>query len=96
MVVPVLDDDATAVRRKRLLFRAVRRGTRESDAVIGGFAKRHLHDFDPDQLDQFERLLERSDPELLGWIVGMQPIPPEFDGSVMALLKEFKNTLARS
>ena len=81
-------------RRKRLMFRAVRRGTRESDAVVGGFAQRYLEGMDETQLARFEALLERNDPELLGWVTGLHPVPPEFDHDVMALLKEFKNTLS--
>ena len=86
-------DDPFDPRRKRLLFRAVRRGTRESDAVIGGFAVNHIDGLDDQQLERFEALLERNDPELLGWITGMHPVPPEFDHDVMKLLKKFKNTI---
>lgn len=86
--------ESLELRRKRLMFRAVRRGTRESDAVIGGFAQRYLNGMDDAQLEKFEALLERNDPELLGWVTGLHPVPPEFDHDVMALLKSFKNTLS--
>lgn len=85
--------DDLETRRKRLLFRSVRRGTKESDLVIGGFARRHVGGFDAAQLERFEALLECNDPELLGWVVGLELVPPEFDHDVMALLKNFKNTL---
>ena len=78
-------------RRKRLLFRSLRRGTKESDLVIGGFAKAHLEAMNEAQLERFEALLECSDPEVLGWVIGRQPVPAEFDTDVMAMLMAFKH-----
>lgn len=80
-------------RRKRLLFRSLRRGTKESDLVIGGFAKVYLETMNEAQLDSFESLLERSDPEVLGWVIGQDPVPAEFDTDVMAMLMAFKLSL---
>lgn len=80
-------------RRKRILFRSLRRGTKESDLVIGGFARSVLTDMDRAQLDALEALLERPDPEVLGWVIGLRPVPPEFDTDVMAMLRAYRSTL---
>lgn len=80
-------------RRKRLLFRSLRRGTKESDLVIGGFAQAHLETMNEAQLDHFEALLERSDPEVLAWVIGQEPVPAAFDTDVMAMLMAFKHAL---
>lgn len=80
-------------RRKRILFRSLRRGTRESDLVIGGFARSALKDLDGAQLDALEALLDRPDPEVLGWAIGLRPVPPEFDTDVMAMLRAYKSAL---
>ena len=80
-------------RRKRILFRSLRRGTKESDLVIGGFARSALKDLDGAQLDALEALLDRPDPEVLGWVIGLRPAPPEFDTDVMAMLRTYKSTL---
>ena len=80
-------------RRKRILFRSLRRGTKESDLVIGGFARTALAELDGAQLDALETLLDRPDPELLGWVIGLQPVPAEFDTDVMAMLKAYKGAL---
>ena len=80
-------------RRKRLLFRSLRRGTKESDLVVGGFAKAHLQDMSEDQLDRFEALLDLPDQDLLGWIIGQAPIPRDFDHDVMAMMCAFKQSL---
>ena len=86
--------DDLARRRKRLLFRSIRRGTRESDFIVGGFARRHVDGMDAEQIARFEALLEQSDPELMAWITGARPVPAEWDSDVMHLLQNFKNTLS--
>lgn len=84
------------LRRKRIRFRAVRRGTKESDAILGGFAERHLHALNPGQLDGLEALLDRNDPEILGWLAGTETPPPEIDREILAMLVAFKRGLAPS
>jgi antitoxin CptB len=84
--------DDSETRRKRLLFRAWHRGTRETDLLLGSFAESHLGGFDAAQLDRFETLLELDDPSLFDWIVGRSPPPPEHDSDVMRLLLSFKYT----
>ena len=86
-------DRVLDARRKRILFRSLRRGTRESDLVIGGFARTTLKTLDGAQLDALEALLDRPDPELLGWVIGLRPVPPEFDTDVMAMLRAYKSAL---
>ncbi|MBM3487183.1 MAG: succinate dehydrogenase assembly factor 2 [Alphaproteobacteria bacterium] len=88
--------DSLEARRKRAVFRSMRRGTRESDIVLGGFARHHLGALDPAQIDRFEALLERNDNELLSWIGGWEKVPAEFDHDVMALLRRYRDTLERS
>ncbi|MCI0430563.1 MAG: succinate dehydrogenase assembly factor 2 [Rhodospirillales bacterium] len=80
-------EDSIEIRRKRLRFRAWHRGTRETDLLFGSFADRHLAVLEEVQLDRFERLLENSDPELYAWVTGQEPVPPEHDHDVMALLR---------
>jgi antitoxin CptB len=84
--------DDLETRRKRLLFRAWHRGTRESDLILGSFAEAHLAGFDPAQLDRFEALLGVDDPTLFDWIVGRAAPPPDRDSDVLRLLLRFKYT----
>lgn len=85
--------DTHEQQRKRLMFRSQRRGTKESDLVIGGFARSHLAEMDGDQLDRFEALLAREDPDILGWIIELQVPPSEFDTDVLNMLRNFKNAM---
>ncbi len=83
-------------RLKRLLWRAGRRGFKEADLVLGGFAEAHLSEMNAGELDEFERLLEIPDQELFPVLIGRQPTPPDWDGPVMRriqTLAHFKDTL---
>ncbi len=73
-------------RRQRLKFRSWHRGTREMDLLLGSFADAHLAQFTSLQLDQYEDLLEQSDPDLYNWITGTENIPSECDNDVTRLL----------
>ncbi len=88
--------DDLDTQRKRLYFRSIRRGTKESDWVIGGFAAASLAAMDARRLDQFEALLERNDPEVLSWIVGLVDPPTEFDTEVLDALRNFKNHMPQN
>lgn len=70
-------------RRKRLLYRSTHRGMKETDLLLGRFAAANLPTLTEDQLDDFERLMDQPDNDLMNWILGRQPVPPEYDTDVM-------------
>ncbi len=74
-------------RRKKLQFRAWRRGFREIDLILGKFADRNLAELDAAALDAFERLLDAPDQEVYAWIVGQAPAPPKHDTPVLAAIR---------
>jgi antitoxin CptB len=80
-------------RRKKLRFRAWRRGFREIDLILGGFADRRLAELDPAGLDAFERLLEAPDQEVYLWITGQAPAPPDYDTPTLALIRAFRSEM---
>ena len=82
--------EADDVRIKRLLYRSSYTGTKETDVLLGQFASRHLSELSPELLDQYEALIENSEPDLFMWISGRKPVPAEWDTEVMALLKNFR------
>tara|TARA_B110000438_G_C15370453_1_gene460312 strand:- start:99 stop:362 length:264 start_codon:yes stop_codon:yes gene_type:complete len=79
--------------RRKLRFRSLRRGTKESDMVIGGFAQEHLHDLDEAQLADFEALLDENDQDVLSWIIDMKPPPVGFNTAILLMLKNFKKKI---
>ncbi|MEM6490873.1 MAG: succinate dehydrogenase assembly factor 2 [Pseudomonadota bacterium] len=66
-----------ADRRKKLMFRATHRGTRENDILIGQFAAAQLDRLDADGLDRFERFLAEADQDLLDWHQRRRPLPDD-------------------
>jgi len=77
------------VRRRKLLFRAWRRGVREMDLIMGRFADAHIETFDEAGLDDFERLIEAPNASLYAWVVGAEAIPANYDTAVLASLRSF-------
>lgn len=63
------------IRRKRLKIRAWRRGIKEMDLLIGGYADDHLATMDDAQLDEFEQLMDEHDQDLLAYATGLKPVP---------------------
>jgi antitoxin CptB len=80
-------------RRRRLLFRAWRRGVREMDLIVGRFADAHIDKFDATELDQFEQLIEVPNAELYAWIVGNEAAPREHDSQVLRQMMAFHNRI---
>lgn len=78
--------------RRRLIYRASYTGMKETDLLLGQFAKRHLPDLDRAGLVEFEALLDAGDPSIFAWVRGDEEVPEIYDGPVLALIKEFQVT----
>lgn len=78
--------DADPYRRK-LHFRAHHRGTREADALVGGFFDHHSARWGEAEFAWFQRLLDEQDVDILAWALGTQATDPAFDGPMMDDLK---------
>jgi antitoxin CptB len=85
-----MDSDLHNNRLKKLKFRAGHRGFVEADLILSPFAEQRVAQMDAVTLDAFEQLLDQPDQDLYGWIVGLKPIPPEFDTALMAELRAFR------
>ena len=77
------------VRQRRLLFRAWRRGVRETDLIVGRFADAYIEKLDDGALDDFERLIEVPNASLYAWVVGSEAVPPDYDTAVLRDLIAF-------
>lgn len=77
-------------RRKKLKFRAWRRGFREMDLLMGSFADAHIDSFGEAELDEFERLLNVPDWEVYAWLIGQQDVPEDQTGPVLDQLIAFR------
>ncbi|MAK61912.1 MAG: succinate dehydrogenase assembly factor 2 [Ponticaulis sp.] len=77
-------------RRRKLHFRAWRRGIRELDLIFGSFSDAHMANLTDSDLDEFERLLDVPDLKLYDWITGTAETPAEYQSNVLDQLKQFK------
>lgn len=85
-ITPTPDDVA---RRRRLLFRAWHRGTREMDLVMGRYADAHAMSMPAPDIDTFEALMEAPDPEVFAWITGAKATPANFDTPLLQQIRAF-------
>jgi antitoxin CptB len=74
-------------RRRRLLYRATRRGTYENDILLGGFVQRHIDEMSESELAELEALLEAPENELADWLTGRLPVPPEADTPLLRRIR---------
>lgn len=68
---------STEAQLKRIQWRC-RRGTRELDALLGGWLERHGLGGDAMTLQAFDALLDQQDPDLWDWLMGNAE-PPRAD-----------------
>jgi len=87
MTIASSDGGSSEARRKRLLFRAQRRGFKEADLIFGTYAAEALSRLSEAELDQFEALLEAPDQEVYAWLKGDCAVPPQFDTPVFAEMR---------
>ncbi|MGW9328908.1 FAD assembly factor SdhE [Bosea sp. NPDC055594] len=78
-------------RRRKILFRAWHRGMRETDLIMGRFADAEIGGLSEADLDEFERLIEVLDRDLLSWITGEAEVPENYDSVLFRRLKAFHN-----
>lgn len=73
-------------RIKRLIYRSSYTGMRETDRVLGGFAREFLPQMDDAGLDSWEDLLSHGDPNIWAWVSGQAPIPDDVENPCLAAL----------
>jgi len=80
----------SAMRLRRLRYRAWHRGTKEMDLMLGPYADARLEGMGREELDRFETLLEEADTDLLKWLMGQEPTPADADQDLLADLLKFR------
>ena len=76
-----------ATRLKRLRMRAWRRGIKEMDLILGGYADAALDGLDAAGLDRFEAALAENDHDLLAWVTG-RDAPPARHAALIGELRD--------
>ena len=84
---PVLSD-----RGRRLIYQASYTGMKETDLLLGHFAKSYLADLSDDDLTDFENLLAAGDHWIYAWVTGNEAVPDAYNTPVFKLIKNFKDS----
>jgi antitoxin CptB len=84
---PVLSD-----RVRRLIYQASYTGMKETDLLLGHFAKSYLADLSDDDLTDFENLLAAGDHLIYAWVTGNEAVPDAYNTPVFKLIKNFKDS----
>jgi antitoxin CptB len=71
-----------------LHYRAHHRGTREADAMVGGFFDQCSAEWGEAEYEWFERLIDEEDVDIMAWALGTAPPDPAFAGPLMDQLMQ--------
>lgn len=78
------------IRRRRILYRAAHRGTKEMDWLLGRFAEAEVVGMNEKELEAFEQFLALPDPEIHAWLMTPGVAQPNgFAGELVIRLKQF-------
>jgi antitoxin CptB len=73
--------------RRKLHFRAHHRGTREADAIVGGFFDAASANWSAADIAWFERLIDEQDADIIGWAMGTIAVPDDFVGPMIDAMR---------
>ena len=75
---------------KKLLYQSCNRGCKETDLIIGQFARQHLDKMSDNDLQIFEKILHFSDADIYDWYTKKKPLPPQNSSAIMTQILEFE------
>lgn len=87
-------DETSEARLRRLRMRSWRRGTKEMDLILGGFADSGLGALGEAELALYEALLAENDHDLYQWVAGAQPAPERFAALIGTIAAPHRRPLA--
>ena len=76
--------------KKKIIYRATYRGTKEMDTLISSFTKKIINDLNGDELISLSNLLDIDDENLYKLNQGLSTTVDIEENKVSKLLKEFK------
>lgn len=77
---------SSATLRKQLIYRSVHRGCKETDFLIGEFAKAKLHEIS--DLEKFGRFLEEDDMLIYDWILAKVEVDEDYQ-EIVSKIRQF-------
>lgn len=77
---------------KKLLYQSCNRGCKETDLIMGEFAKENLDSMSDAELELFSIILQLSDADIYDWYTKKRPVPKENINPVLINLLNFVPT----
>jgi antitoxin CptB len=74
---------------KKLLYQSANRGCKETDILVGNFAKINLEKMTNQELEIFSDILQLQDADIYDWYTQKKPLPKEHDSLIMQQLLNF-------
>lgn len=76
-------------RRRRALYRATHRGSKEVDFLLGRFAQQSIESMSEDEIEILERLIDAPDPEIAASFYEGQTLGETALDAMMERLRRF-------
>lgn len=80
-------DEPRETRVKRLKLRSIRRGIKEMDLILGGFADKGLAALSDSDLALYDEMLSESDHDLYAWASEQVAAPDRFAGLMRHIMQ---------
>lgn len=84
-----MNKDQRKIFEKKLLYKSCYRGSKETDLIIGEFAKQNIEQMSNQDLKDFNELLDLSDGDIYDWYMGKKPIPNQLKSNILLKLMKF-------
>jgi antitoxin CptB len=76
--------------KKKLIYRSFYRGTKEMDILLSNFVKKHVHNFNENELQELDKILDLEDEVIYNFYKKGGIDSPIKDSKILVMLKNFK------
>ncbi|XGA08019.1 MAG: succinate dehydrogenase assembly factor 2 [Wolbachia endosymbiont of Xenopsylla cheopis] len=78
--------------RKKLLYRSLHRGCKETDILLGRFAAKFIDHFSDYELGEYEKIVDLDDHELYCYITSKQAVPISLNSNIISSIIKFNSS----
>jgi antitoxin CptB len=75
---------------KKLLYQSCNRGCKETDLIIGQFAKLYVKEMNDEELQIFNKILQLTDADIYDWYTRKKTVPTEHKSQLMTQILNFE------
>ena len=75
---------------KKLIYRSKYTGTRETDLLLGNFAKNYLEKLNDEELLSYQELLESGDPRIWRLSIEVETTKIQKENVIIEMIKDYK------